>query len=101
MGTNIGNIYAIGDVNAKMGLAHVASALGRDCLASSNRGQGPMPQKTTEMDYMCLGVPMRIVEIDGFTARYQAGADGFRIGPEGPPPGFQGLPVFPSRSAEI
>jgi hydrogenase expression/formation protein HypC len=31
-----------------------------------------MPQKTTEMDYMCLGVPMRIVEIDGFTARCEA-----------------------------
>jgi dihydrolipoamide dehydrogenase len=28
MGTNIGHIYAIGDVNAKMGLAHVASAQG-------------------------------------------------------------------------
>jgi hydrogenase expression/formation protein HypC len=24
------------------------------------------------MDYMCLGVPMRIVEIDGFTARCEA-----------------------------
>jgi len=43
--------------------------------ATPSRGHGPLPQQGSLLhrgNIMCLGVPMRVIEIDGFSARCEA-----------------------------